>query len=97
MTITVLHNQSLLDVSIQHTGSVFNAFKIAVANGLSVSDSLIAGSELMIPNEVQNDDDVLNYYRSKNLQPATAIADKKVIPSYGGIGWMQIENDFKVS
>ena len=97
MEITALHNQSFLDISIQHTGSVFNAFAIAVANGCAVSDSPVAGKKYTIPENVENDNDVLNYYKSKGIQPATAITSEKIIPAGKGIGWMQIGNSFKVS
>lgn len=97
MKTIVLHNQSLLDIAIQHTGSVENAFAIAVANGMAVSDVLTVGSSLLIPTSVKTDNDVLYYYTTKNLQPATAIADTVVIPAGRGIGWMQIGTNFKVS
>lgn len=97
MEIIALHNQSFLDISIQHTGSVFNAFDIAVANGCAVSDSPVAGQSYMIPETVEKDNDVLNYYKSKRIQPATAIVDIDIIPAGRGIGWMQIGNDFKVT
>ena len=70
---TVLHNQTLLDFAIQHTGNVTNAFEIAMANSISVSDELIAGSTLIIPATVVNDTDVLQYYASRAIQPATDI------------------------
>lgn len=96
MEITVLHNQSFLDIAIQHTGSVFNAFSIAVSNGRAVSDVLIPGESLIIPDEVTNDDDVINYYQSKQLQPATGIIDLSVIELKRGIGWMKIGSSLKV-
>ena len=40
MKVIVLNNQSLIDVAIQHTGTIENAFKIAVANCLSLTDEL---------------------------------------------------------
>ena len=51
--ITILHNQSLLDIAIQHTGAVENTFAIAVANGLSLTDDLPAGAEIKIPEGVK--------------------------------------------
>jgi len=94
-TITVLHNQSFQDVAIQHTGSVFNAFSIAAANGMAISESPIAGSSLIIPEEMEIDVDVLNYYASKQLQPSTALRDQKVIEKRG-IGIMKVGSNFKV-
>ncbi|TDX86169.1 hypothetical protein [Epilithonimonas xixisoli] len=69
----VLHNQSLLDFAIQHTGSAHNAFEIAMANNISITDQLTAGSELVIPDSIVNDVGVKNYYQSKSIQPATDI------------------------
>lgn len=98
VTIIVLHNQSLLDVAIQHTGSVDNAFAIAKENGLAVSDVLTPGTELIIPNPIENDSAVLNYYSAKEVQPATALTE--IINEeirQRGIGYMQIGRSFKVS
>ncbi len=97
MEITVLHNQSVLDIAIQHTGSVHNAFSIAAANNMAVSDILTVGSAVVIPGTVTNDPDILGLFKNNNLKPATSITDTSVIPSRKGIGWMQILKDFKVS
>ena len=70
---TVLHNQSILDFAIQHTGSAQNAFEIAMANNMSVTEQLTAGHTLVIPSSIVNDVDVKNYYQSKSIQPATDI------------------------
>lgn len=96
MEIMVLHNQSLLDLAIQHTGNVFNAFDIAVANGFSVSDSLVPGSKLMIPDSVKVEKEILNYYTAKSIKPATSLTDLEVIAERRGIGWMKIGTTFKV-
>ncbi len=94
---TVLHNQSLLDFAIQHTGNVTNAFEIAKTNGLAVSDELEAGTELIIPTTVVNDVDVLQYYASRAIQPATDITlsgDEQ--EEQEGISIWGINNDFIV-
>ncbi|WP_139422972.1 hypothetical protein [Chryseobacterium mulctrae] len=93
--ITVLHNQSFQDIAIEKTGNVLNAFSIAVANGYAVSDFLEPGTDLILPEEMEIDVDVLNYYASKHLQPATALRDQKVIEKRG-IGIMKIGSNFKV-
>ena len=96
--VTVLHNQSLLDFAIQHTGSVDNAFAIAKENGLAVSDVLTPGTELIIPESIENDSAVLNYYVAKKVQPATALtAVVNEDIRQRGIGYMQIGRSFKVS
>ena len=93
-TITVLHNQSLFDIAIQHTGSAENCFEIAAANGLAVSDILSAGS-ILIPGILKYNNDILNYYISKKIQPATALTNTDnnlVNQRKRGIGFMQITN-----
>lgn len=95
MTITVLHNQSFLDIAIQHTGSVFNAFSIASANGLAVSESLLPGSQLLVPDEIVKDVEIYNYYTSKDIKPATSVQDVESITERRGIGWMKIGGTFK--
>lgn len=96
MKATVLHNQSLLDIAIQHTGSVLNAFQITVANGISLTDDLTPGLILTIPENVVFDTDILNYYTSKKIQPATAIEniENTEEPTQEGISHWAINNDF---
>lgn len=96
MIITVLNKQSFHDVAIQRTGNVLNAFSIAIANGMAVSDQLSPGMDLIIPDEIEIDSDVVTYYQSKILQPATALQDLKIIEEKRGIGWMKVGRTFKV-
>lgn len=95
MGITVLNRQSLLDIAIQHTGSVFNAFEIALVNGLAVSDTVEPGSIFILP-EVEQNTDILNYYTAKKIQPATALESLEIIEELRGIGWMIVEQSFKI-
>lgn len=97
MKITVLHNQSLLDVSLQHTGKVENAFDIAVANGISITDDLIVGGGLNVSHDTTKNNDILNYYTAKNIQPATAITQKfEMDMTMEGIDYWAIQYDFVV-
>ncbi len=97
-TITILHNQSLLDIAIQHTGRVENAFALAVANGISVTDDLTPGKDLVIPDTVQMDSDIVNYYSAKGIQPATAWNGDTVDgeQELEGIGYWIINKNFIV-
>ena len=97
MTTIILHNQSLLDLAVQHTGAVESVFAIAVANGLSLTDDLPAGTEIKLPDSVNKDSDVLNYYSAKRLQPATAVIMLPEEERLEGIGYWVIQTDFKVS
>ena len=97
MTTIILHNQSFLDLAIQHTGSVENAFVLALQNGKSLTDDLVAGEQLSLEN-TKNDKDILSYYQSKKLQPATGVSHTGGSSlQLQGIGYWVISNDFKIS
>ncbi|MCW3168902.1 hypothetical protein OMO38_10250 [Chryseobacterium sp. 09-1422] len=95
MEIIVLNRQSLQDLAVQHTGSVFNAFSIALANDLSVSESVAPGTVLKLP-DVSKNTDILNYYGAKKIKPATELQDLRPVEETRGIGWMKVGNTFKV-
>lgn len=109
----ILHNQSLLDVALQHTGTIESLFELALANGISITDDLTAGTPLILPPAPSQGrgvspspsgrgwggDDILNYYSAKNIQPATAFTqeDKQLTEKPEGISIWAINLDFKVS
>jgi len=97
MTTIILHHQSFLDLAIQHTGSVENAFLLALSNGKSLTDDLVAGEQLYLEN-TKNNKDILSYYQSKKLQPATGVSHTGGSSlQLQGIGYWVISNDFKIS
>ena len=67
--ITALHNQTLFDLAVKTAGSAEAAYRLAVENGFSVTDDLIAGLELK-EIEVANRA-IFNYYSERSLNPAT--------------------------
>ena len=99
MTITALHNQSLLDLALQHTGTIESVFEMAEANALNITDDVVAGKTLVLPAEMLTNKDILSYYKAKNLQPATAFtkADEEVFKRLEGISIWAINLDFVVS
>lgn len=99
MTVTVLNNQSLLDISVQATGSALNYLLIAQANDIIPTDEIIAGTELIIPDGLVNDEDVLRYYQANGILPATALTQVQKDETDGceGIGCWAIGVDFIVS
>ncbi len=99
MEITILHNQSLFDVAIQHTGNVMNAFVIAAANGLSVTALLASGAVINIPDGVEMNNDLYGFYTAKQIQPATAWTGEtdNGEQELEGIGYWIINKNFKVS
>lgn len=100
MTITVLHNQSLLDIALQHTGTIESIFELAVINIKSVTDDMVAGALLNVPpfSVGARNKDILAYYTAKNIQPATAFTkeDKQVLERLEGISIWAINLDFVI-
>lgn len=98
MKFIVLHNQSLFDVALQHSGTIESIFELALANSISITDDLASGSWL-IANSQEVDKDILNYYQAKNIQPATAFSqkDKELTEKPEGISIWAINLDFIVS
>lgn len=101
MTVTALNNQSLLDLALQHTGTIESIFELAVLNEKSVTDDMVAGASLNVPplSGGARNGDILAYYTAKNLQPATAFtkADEEVFERLEGISIWAINLDFVVS
>lgn len=97
--ITVLSGQSLFDISIQYTGDVMNAFAIALENGKSVTDNLLVGESLVIPEGIKTATKELKYLSSLEIFPATGITgDQEYLTTQSfGIGTMVIEKTFIVS
>ena len=99
MIITALHNQSLLDLALQHTGTIESVFELAEANNLNITDDVQAGTPLYLGEGMGVRDEILAYYTAKNLQPATAFSkeDEQVFERLEGISIWAINLDFIVS
>lgn len=93
----VYERQSVLDVAVQHSGSIESIFDLASLNGLSVTDDLVPNDSLQ-RSEVTTDADVVFYYSTKGIIPSTApSADDIAQHPIGGINYMGIQIDFIVS
>ncbi|MEB3041651.1 hypothetical protein [Capnocytophaga gingivalis] len=99
MIVTVLHNQSLLDLALQHTGTIESIFEFAEANTINITDDAQAGKTLVLPAEAFTNKDILGYYTAKNLQPATTFSkeDEQVFERLEGISIWAINLDFVVT
>lgn len=62
--VTVITNQSLLDVAIQELGNLEGVFALALTNKVSVTDSLEGGMMLKKPSPVNID--ISNYFKNKS-------------------------------
>lgn len=78
MQVSVLHNQSLLDIAIQATGKAENLLKIALANDLVPTDPIAPGTILTIPEDIEIDEQIVNYYKANNIKVATELTDIEI-------------------
>lgn len=85
--------QSFLDRLLQQTGTVENAFEMALENGVSITDDLVIGLSLNTSGVIKKS--VTEIFI--NNEPATALQNEFVISQSGGIDYMGIENDFIVT
>ena len=69
----VAQGQTLIDIAIQECGSAESAIDIAVANGISVTDELTPGTELIIPSIKSKA--VVDYYDNHGIKAATQITE----------------------
>ncbi len=99
MIIIALHNQSLLDLALQHTGTIESVFELAEANSINITDDVRAGAPLYLGEGLGVRNEILGYYTAKNLQPATAFSkeDEQVFERLEGISIWAINLDFIVS
>ncbi len=94
--VKVISGQSLVDIAVQECGGIASLVDLAIANNISVSDDLEAGTELLINS--LSDADVKRYYRERNINPATALTEEPEVEEQPqGIGYWAIGVDFVVS
>jgi len=98
MKITVLHNQSLLDVAIRHCGTVEAVADIAILNNISITDNLIPGQLIELSNKDYGCQEVVNFFVANKIDPATALTQDHEALTEGdsGIGFWEIGNNFIV-
>lgn len=96
--IYAIENQSVLDVAIQEDGSVMAFFEWALKNGLSITDELTPGQQLVSPNSSFRNAEIANYFKGKKQMIATGFnigEGDSMIPELG-IGQMAIGTTFIV-
>lgn len=94
----VRNSQNLLDIAIQTTGDADNALDIALVNGLCLTDDLIAGQLLSVPDTLLRNENILSLLRATTAAPATAITAANITDApFEGIEFWTIEYDFTIS
>lgn len=68
-TATVRNNQSILDLAIQHCGSIEAAYQICVLNSLNIDAELTPGQVIILPDVV--DKKVVDLFKERGVEPAS--------------------------
>jgi len=89
--------QSLLDIAVQHCGSVEAVLTIALANGLSVTEAVAVGAVVSTIEAANRA--VANLFAVNGIKPATAITQTEALNTIAdeGIEFWTIEEDFIIS
>lgn len=94
--VTVKSGQTLADIALQTKGTLEAVEEIADMNGMTVTEQPEAGTELELPAATW-DRLMENYCTRNEVVPATALTDDDMHAMWqGGIGFMTIEQDFKI-
>lgn len=95
-TIKPQENQNIFDLSLQEYGSIEKVFDILEDNDLfNITEDLSVYKDLKIGREAFKKD-IVEYYNSRNLKPATALTEEEefLMDNFSGIDYMIIEDDF---
>jgi len=95
-TVTAHQGQSIFDIAIQWGGDVAWAITVAKLNGLSVTESLVPGQQVEIPDQPANRE-VFSYYYRKGLVPATSITTEFDAVENEGLDYWIVEVDFIIT
>lgn len=73
MKVTVLNNQSLIDIAIQTTGKAENFLQIAMDNNLVPTDPIEPGTVLSISNTVEAETNITQYFDKRQIHPTSGL------------------------
>jgi hypothetical protein len=96
-TVDIKPHQCLLDIAMQTKGSIDTLFEHASENGFSITDNLTPGKYLQVPDVTVTNKRVFQYLRDNGIFPANAFTAEDEAAIRGGIGYMGIQIDFRVS
>lgn len=96
-TVNVKPHQCLLDISIQEKGGIGALFDFAVVNGRSITDDLTSGGTLLVPDTALINKRIFQLYEDESVIPANAYTADDDAAIKGGVGYMGIQVDFRVS
>jgi len=91
----ILDRQTLIDITAQELGDLERVYEIAELNGLSLTDDLITGNAIMVPDADKSKINITRLFADKANAPAS-VDDNFISENENneGIGYWIIENDF---
>ncbi|WP_343697104.1 hypothetical protein [Flavobacterium sp.] len=95
-TIKPQENQNIFDISLQEYGSIEKVFDLLEDNDkFDLTEDISVYKELKVGREAFKKD-IVEYYNSRNLKPATSISEEEqyLLDNFSGIDYMIIEDDF---
>jgi hypothetical protein len=91
-----LSGQSLFDLAVLLAGSAEAAFDLALENGMSLTDAVAPGQAVRYSGAPVSPQ-VVRYFESNRLQPATALSGYAAAGGSEGIGAWNVEFNFAIS
>lgn len=95
--VTIQYGQNIFDVCAQKLGDATRAMEVAVLNGISVTDTLQAGTKLLLPAADDNKRSVLQVFSVAMNLPANGYCSADAVNELAGIGYWIVGYNFKVS
>lgn len=76
--IIITEGQTLIDLAVRIYGSAESVFDLAFQNGLSVSDTLKAGTQISYDPKMISNKTMVDYMRKNTLEPATGSKSEEI-------------------
>lgn len=95
-TIRPQQNQNIFDISLQEYGSIESVFDVLEDNDIfDVTEDISVYEDLEVSREAFKKD-IVEYYKSRNLKPATALTTEEglLLANFSGIDYMALDDDF---
>jgi len=88
--------QTLVDIAMQETGTIDNIFTLANLNNIAITTDLEAGADLLTPLPMYEMKDIVVVLQQKKPASGLTINQTNILLP-GGVGYMQIQNNFIIS
>lgn len=98
--VTVSYGQTWFDIAMQELGEIERVVELAQLNGRSITDELVSGEVLIVPDFDSEKRDIVQLFTTSSNKPASGDSSIAVDPDTGsneGIEFWALENDFVVS